>query len=90
MDLRFGFLWRVERMGENVGGLLIILGPFLRLSACPGDAPGVRCSMLLFLFIFPFVAWPLMQGMQCSVSHLSIAVFGFSWYSFQLSAVSGF
>ena len=26
MDLEFGFLWRVERMGGNVGGLLIISG----------------------------------------------------------------
>ena len=76
-------------MGGNVGGLLIILETFLRLSACLGDAPGVRCGLLLFLSILPFVAWTLVRGIQCSVSHLSIAVFGFSWYSFQLSAVSG-
>ena len=90
MDLGFGFLWRVEKMGGNVGGLLIISGAFLRLSACLGDAPGERCGLLVFMSIFPFIAWPLMRGMQCSVSHLSMAVFGFTWYSFQLSTVSGF
>ena len=77
-------------VGGNVSGLLIISGAFLRLFACLRDAPGVRCGPLPFLSIFPFVAWPLIRGMQCSVSHLSIAVFGFSWYSFQLSAVSVF
>ena len=64
VDLGFGFSWRVERMGGNVGGLLIISGAFLRLSVCLGDASGVRCGLLLFLSIFPFVAWPLMRGMQ--------------------------
>ena len=52
MDLGFGFLWWVERMGCNVGGLLIILGTFLRLSASLGDASGVRCGLLMFLSIF--------------------------------------
>ena len=70
--------------------LVDYFGGFLRLSACLGDALGVGCGPLPFLSIFPFVAWPLMRSLQCSVSHLSIAVFGFCWYSFQLSPVSGF
>ena len=90
MDLGFGFMWRVEGVGGNVSGLLIISGAILRLSACLGDAPGVKFDLFPFLSIFSFVAWPLIRAMQCSVSHLSTAIFDFSWYSFQLSAVSGF
>ena len=76
--------------GRDVSGSLINSGAFSRLFACIGDALGVRCGPLPFLSIFPFVAWPLIRGLQCSISHLSIAVFGFCWYSFQLSPVSGF
>ena len=77
-------------MDGNVRGSLINLGAFSILSACLGDVLGVRCGPLPFLSIFPFVAWPPIRGLRYSVSHLSIALFGFCWYSFQLSAVSGF
>ena len=77
MDSGFGLLWRVGSVSGNVSSSLINSGVFSRLSACLGDAVGVRCGPLPFLSIFPFVAWPLIRGLRCSVSHLSIAVFGF-------------
>ena len=44
--------------GRDVSGSVIILGALLGLSACLGDAPGVRWGPLPFLSIFPFVAFP--------------------------------
>ena len=89
VDSGFGLLWRVGSVGVSVSGLLINSGAFSRLSACLGDALGVRCGPLPFLSIFPSVAWPLIRGLRCSVSHMSIAVFGFCWYSFNCQLFLG-
>ena len=47
-------------------------------------------SIAITVRVFPFVVWLLIQGLRCSVSRLSIGIFGFCWFSFHLSAVSGF
>ena len=55
-----------------------------KLSACLGDALGVRGVPMPFLSVSICCTEPQIRGVRCSVSHLSIAVLVFCWFSFYL------